>query len=86
MKLLKKTITAVAIAAIFTVGSVGFTVQSGTSSVPALGTSTPVELQDEARAGDCIRAERRECGWFSCWCEGPTTRECEGCGDEARLQ
>lgn len=85
MNLIKKSITGIVLGALLFVGGFGLTVQSNTGTTGISGSSaSALELHTEAYAGDCIRAANRECGWFSCYCEGPTTRECEGCEERVR--
>jgi len=83
MQTVKRCITGAILVALLAIGGVGFTVQSGSAPLGAVGQSNDLTLQKEARANEqeeCVRAENRNCGWFSCYCEGPTTRECAGCG------
>lgn len=83
MKLIKKSITGIVLGALLFIGGFGLTVQSNAGATGASRSfAGAVQLHTEANAAKCIRAENRNCGWFSCWCEGPTTRECAGCGNE----
>lgn len=85
MEIVRRAITGIVLVALLAVGGVGFTVQSNSAPFGAVGQSNVLTLQKEAHANKkekCIRAENRTCGWFSCYCEGATTRECAGCGPD----
>lgn len=80
MDTLRKGITGIMLAALLAIGGLGFSAQS-----EAVEFTQEVQATAQVNA-ECTYGTEWDCGWFSCSCDGKTTRLCEGSSDCPRYQ